>query len=187
MSTESQPTDLGRRVQYLEDRLAIIDCIARHARGCDRHDAVLLTSTYHEDGVDEHGSTINPGPDYAAWANSVHAATSQAHLHNVTTHTCEIDGDVAHAETYVLVAMLSPDGAMATLLNGRYIDRLERRDGNWKIAVRRSTAEVVLTGDASMLKSPFFKEQGYVKGTRDHRDSSYARPFSLEAPAERWG
>jgi len=33
-------TDLGqlrRDVQYLLDRTAILDCIARHARGCDRH------------------------------------------------------------------------------------------------------------------------------------------------------
>ncbi|MEX0665408.1 MAG: nuclear transport factor 2 family protein [Acidimicrobiia bacterium] len=184
MSTEQ--VDLHRRVQQLEDRTAIIDCIARHARGCDRHDAGLLTSTYHDDGVDEHGATINIGPDYAIWANTVHAATSQAHLHNVTTHTCEIDGDVAHAESYVLVSMLSPDGTTATLLNGRYIDRLERRDGAWRIAVRRSTAEIVLTGDASMLQSPFFKEQSYLKGARDRSDLSYERPLGLDFEGARW-
>ena len=110
-------------------------------RGCDRHDVELLTSTYHDDGVDEHGATLNSGPEYAAWANAVHAPTSDNHLHNVTTHTVEIDGDVAHAESYVLVAMLTPDRSTATLLNGRYLDRLERRDGTWRIAVRRSTLE----------------------------------------------
>jgi hypothetical protein len=145
-----------------------------------------LGGTYHDDGVDEHGRTVNPGPGYAGWAHAVHAATSQAHLHNITAHVCEIDGDTAHAESYALVAMLSPDGTTTTLLNGRYIDRLERRDGVWKIAVRRSTAEVVLTGDASMLHSPFFTEQSYLKGTRDRSDLSYERPLKLEAEGPRW-
>src|SRR5579859_4225787 len=95
---EDEAGRLRRHVQYLMDRTAILDCIASHARGCDRHDADLITSAYHADGTDEHGSTTNPGPEYGAWANSVHAATSQLHLHNVTTHTCEIDGDAAHAE-----------------------------------------------------------------------------------------
>jgi hypothetical protein len=187
MKIEHELGELRRRVQHLEDRAAIVDCIARHARGCDRHDDPLLTSTYHNDGVDEHGSTINPGPQYARWANAVHAATSQTHLHNITTHTCEIDGDVAHAESYVLVAMITPDGSTATVLNGRYLDRLERRDGDWRIAVRRATVEVMFTADASVLHSSFFKEQGYIKGTRDRNDLSYVRPLLIETPPpERW-
>src|SRR4051794_12410063 len=97
---------LRRDVRYLMDRQEILDCIARHARGHDRHDAELLTSAYHDDGVDEHGYTVNSGPAYAEWANATHGATSASHLHHVTTHTCEIDGDVAHCESYVMVALL---------------------------------------------------------------------------------
>ena len=33
-------------VRYLKDRTAIMDVVARHARGHDRHDVDLLTSTY---------------------------------------------------------------------------------------------------------------------------------------------
>jgi len=187
MTTEPDIERLRRDVQYLMDRAAILDCIAAHARGCDRHDPELLTSAYHDDAVDEHGSTINPGPQYAGWANAVHAATSQAHTHNITTHTCEIDGDVAHCESYALVALLGHDGATATLISGRYIDRLERRDGTWRIAVRRSTVELMLTADASMLHSQVFKQQGYIKGTRDTRDLSYQRPLLLGTPPpDRW-
>ena len=186
MDIESQLDDLRREVQYLKDRAEILDCIARHARGCDRHDVELLTSTYHDDGVDEHGATLNTGPEYAGWANAVHAATSENHLHNITTHTVEIEGDLAHAESYVLVAMLTPDRSTATLLNGRYLDRLERRDGAWRIALRRSTLELLMTADASMVQSKYFKDQGYIKGTRERADPSYARPLSVETPASRW-
>ena len=110
---------LRQDVAWLKDRLAIVDLIARHARGHDRHDVDLLTSAYHEDGVDEHGHAINPGPGYAAWSNAVHADGSDQHLHNITTHLCEIDGDVAHCESYVMVSLLDRGGKTARIINGR--------------------------------------------------------------------
>jgi hypothetical protein len=173
---------LRRDVRYLQDRTAILDCVARHARGCDRHDTDLVSATYLDDGVDVHGSTVNPGPAYAHWANQAHAATSQNHLHNITTHSCEIDGDEAHAESYVLVTLLSPDGTTATIMCGRYLDRLERREGTWRIAVRRATVELAYTADARLLQSSFFQAQGYEHGVRDRTDPSYDRPLAAEVP-----
>ena len=174
---------LRRDVTYLMDRQAILDCIASHARGHDRHDSEMITAAYHEDGFDEHGNAVNPGPKYAEWINPVHAAGSQNHLHNVTTHTVEIDGDSAHAESYVLVTLLDHNGETARFINGRYIDRLEKRDGVWRIAVRRSTVELMIVGDASGLQHPMFTQQGYSKGTRDTSDLSYARPLQIDTPA----
>jgi ketosteroid isomerase-like protein len=176
MTVEDDLDELRRDVQYLKDRTDILDCIARHARGCDRHDVELLTSTYHDDATDEHGATVNAGPEYADWANATHAATSDAHLHNITTHTCEIDGDTAHAESYVLVTLLSPDRSTTTVMCGRYVDRLERRDDVWRIAHRRATVELAFTADASLLHSKFFTAQHYIGGTRDRSDVSYERP-----------
>ncbi|TCN49177.1 SnoaL-like protein [Rhodococcus sp. SMB37] len=180
-------TDLERNVQYLMDRTAILDCIANHARGCDRHDTDLLGGTYHDDGVDEHGATINSGPDYAGWANSTHAATADAHTHNITTHTCEIDGDTAHCESYAIVGLLGKGSSTVQLMSGRYIDRLEKRDGTWRIAVRRSTVEWTASADASLLQSPFFTKQAFLKGTRDTSDLSYQRPLEADSDAPaRW-
>jgi hypothetical protein len=183
MSIESQLEALERQIRVLADRSAILDCIAQHARGHDRHDVDLLTASYHADGVDEHGSAINPGPVYGAWANATHAETSRVHMHHITTHNCEIDGDTAHAESYVIVVLISPDTKNAQFINGRYIDRLERRDGKWRIALRRSTVEGMFIADARVLQSPFFTEKGYSMGTRDRSDLSYQRPLSLETPA----
>ena len=177
--TDDELAELRRDVQHLKDRTAILDCIAAHARGCDRHDVEVLAGTYLDDGVDVHGTTINVGAAYAAWANGVHAATSSNHLHNVTTHLCEIDGDGAHAESYVMVTLLSPDETTATVMCGRYVDRLERRDGAWRIAVRRATVELAYTADARLLGSKYFVAQGYERGTRDVADVSYERPLTV--------
>ncbi len=184
---EAEFEQLRLDVQYLKDRQAIYDCIARHARGHDRHDIDLLTDAYHHDGTDEHGYAINPGPKYAEWSNAIHSAGSKLHTHNITTHLCDIDGDVAHCESYVMVALLDTGGTTARLISGRYIDRLERRQGTWKIALRRSTVDVLIAGDASILTAPIFREQGYIKGMQDKRDLAYQRPLTLdETPAERW-
>ena len=74
MNTELRLEQLERTVQYLSDRTAILDCVVRNARGCDRHDSEVLSGSYHNDGVDEHGFAINPGPKYSEYANIVHKA-----------------------------------------------------------------------------------------------------------------
>lgn len=178
--------ELSARMQVLEDRAAILDCIANHARGCDRHDHDLLRSCYHFDGIDLHGATRTAGPEYADWANGVHAASSAHHLHHLTTHTLDIDGDTAHAESYVIVMLLSTDRKSTTVMSGRYLDRLERRDGEWRIAVRVATVETAFNADSSMLESKFFTRQGYVHGTRDRSDPSYRRPLTADVDTPTW-
>ena len=73
--------------------------------------------------------------------NDAHAQAFVDHLHNLTTHTVDIDGDTAHAETYVIGTMRIRDGKTLSLMGGRYLDRLERRNGQWRIVLRRCTIE----------------------------------------------
>jgi hypothetical protein len=176
---------LRREVRYLRDRLDILDCVNNQSRGHDRHDVELMTAVYLDDGIDEHGPTVKAGPEYGEWANAAHAQVFEDHLHNITTHTCEVDGDVAHCESYVVGAMRARDGKTVSLLGGRYLDRLERRDGAWGIALRRCTIEWAFTADGSMLQSGALA--GFLKGTWDRTDLSYARPLEPDTePAPRW-
>jgi hypothetical protein len=178
---------LRRDVDFLLDRRAIEDVVHAHARGHDRFDVDLLRAAYHPDGVDEHGAAaINTGPDYADWANAIHAGGSRLCLHNITTHNCEIVGDTAHVESYVLVGLLNLDGKTARFINGRYVDRMERRDGAWRIALRRCTVDLLISGDAGILTLPQFQQGGFIKGARDDSDVSYQRPLALSTPVERW-
>ena len=176
---------LARDVAYIRDRMAIADVVNRHARGHDRFDVELMTACYHPDGVDEHGAAINQGPQYGDWANQIHAQGSIQNLHNITTHTCEIEGDTAHAESYVIVSLLDPSGTRMRMINGRYVDRLEKRDGEWKIALRRCTLDMMVEGDASLLQSSYIKAGRYIKGQRDRSDVSYQRPLDLANDVER--
>ena len=189
MTTEQRLEEMERKLQYLTDRQEILDCIARNSRGCDRHDSELLSSSYHSDGIDEHGAAhVMPGAKYHEWANEVHSQGSLQNMHHITTHACEIDGDVAHADSYVIGLFLNPDSKTSRILTGRYVDRLEKRDGAWRIALRRCTVEVIMQADASIINSDYFRDMGFLKGLRDKQDVAYQRPLSLDVTAEghRW-
>lgn len=185
MDTETRLAAMERQLQHLLDRQAILDCVTRNARGNDRFDEELVTSTYHSDGWHELGHSRIPGPDYGHHANESHGALCDANLHNVTMQSCEIDGDVAHAESYVIGLFADRGAQTSRMLAGRYIDRLERRDGEWRIALRRATMEVVMHGQALMFNEQTPPGSGYLKGNRDRTDPSYDRPLT-SAGGERW-
>jgi SnoaL-like domain len=183
--TAEEERQLLADVQYLKDRQAILDVIHRQSRGVDRHDVDLVADAFHENSWDEHGAQVTPGKQFGHWANDTHSKGSQINMHHITTHTCEIEGEVAHAESYVIGLMLNHDGVTARLLAGRYVDRLEKRDGQWKLVVRRSTAEVCFSGDATLMTLEAFTDRHFPKGSRDRSDLSYARPLEVDTPADR--
>jgi hypothetical protein len=104
-----------------------------------------------------------------------------------SSHSTVRVSETTDSVRYVIGLFLNTDGKTARLLAGRYADRLERRNGEWRITLRRSTVDVAMTGDASFLSLPYFVDMGFVKGMRDKRDVSYQRPLNLdETPADRW-
>lgn len=175
---------LAATVEYLKDRQDIIDVIVRESRGRDRHDEEIIASCYWPEGADEHGPVPTSAPEYPRWANEGHAAAFSMNQHNLASHSCEIEGNTAFCETYVVGTMLSHDGQTCTLAAGRYMDQLEKRGNEWRILWRRSTVETAMQGDASWLYLPPVK--GFLKGTRDREDLSYHRPYSIGGAGARW-
>lgn len=180
MTTEERLAALEAKLQEMSDRQAIFECIKRNSRGNDRFDAELTASSYHEDGLHEVGPNRVLGPGYGAHANAAHGKLFEANLHNVTMHLCDIDGDVAHAESYSLGMFLDKGCETGRVLAGRYIDRLEKRDGEWRIALRRSTVEIALEGKAALPTGALLPGSGYLRGNRDRTDPSYERPLTDE-------
>ena len=176
---------LERGFRELKDRQDILDCIVRTSRGNDRFDKALIVGSYHAEGQHELGRQLISGSEYGDHANHAHAAISEVNLHNVTMHSCEIDGDVAHAESYVIGLFADKGAANSRMLAGRYIDRLERVDGTWRIALRRATVEVAMEGKAILPNGKGVLGSGYLKGSRDRSDPSYQRPLSTDG-GERW-
>lgn len=160
-------------LQYLLDRQEILDCIHRYCRGVDRHDAAMIASAFHPDAVDRHGPFEGTPSELADWANSFHSQNFQAHSHGITSHGCELDGDVAHADSYCLYGLHHKDGKSVSIGCARYIDRFEKRDGQWRIADRKTLIEWRALAPANL-------PAGYERGTWDRTDPSYQRTYGIK-------
>lgn len=167
----------AERVARLLDRQDILDCLTRFSRGMDRFDRELFLSAFHPDATIAAGPFVGgPGALYD-WAAALHNAGQVSTHHNLLNHTCDIDGETAHAETYYLFVGRNRDETN-WLTGGRYIDRLEKRDGQWKIALRTNVVE--WSGMAPCLPLPFSDVPDvHANGapSRSRADPSYARPL----------
>jgi hypothetical protein len=175
MGIEAEFEQLKATVQQLKDRQEILDCIVRESRARDRQDSEQIASCWWEDGLDEHGAVMNQAPDYPARANAGHAANFNMTSHNITNHLCELDGDVAYCESYVVGGLFWRDDKTTTIAFGRYLDQLERRNGEWRILTRRCTIEMSANTDGTWVHSKNVK--GFLKGLWSKDDPSYERPI----------
>lgn len=161
-------------VQELLDRQAIADCVHRYARGIDRRDAELVASCYHPDAIDDHGTFVGSGRDLAEWVFERQEGTLSTQNH-ITTHRVELDGDTAHGETYYIVLRRSAAGPVSCA-SGRYVDRFERRDGEWRIAGRVCIVESIAELPAGDMSH---RDRLPALSARDRSDVSYQRPLAV--------
>ncbi len=163
------------------DRQAISDCLVRYCRGMDRMDTELTLSAYHDDALDDHGGVCDGVKPFVDWANATHAHATIATQHYITNQSCELSGDVAHTETYWMAVNQHKDGVSVTTSGGRYVDRFERRNGEWKIAARKCIIE--WGGSPTMQPLPEAARESMNLGgrpARDKSDPSYDRPLEID-------
>jgi hypothetical protein len=186
-------------LQRVVDRFAIQDALARYARGIDRRNWDVLRSAYHSDAYVDQG-------DYKGDVEGLIAAFSQRHAgieqsaHLVANCLIEFDSpDGAVVETYFLALLRSdnlPKEMRDILLGaragepgkidlqslGRYLDRFERRAGEWRIARRVCVAETVV-GDLAPAKNTF--SSNWVVASREADDALWRvrKEFGLDGPA----
>jgi hypothetical protein len=160
------------RLGYLLDRLDISDCVVRYARGLDRHDAVLIASAFWPDAQVNYGTRFSgPRDEFVEWANELEAL-NEYHTHLLGSQSVDLDGDVAHVETYVWYIVRTREG-LERLGAGRYIDVLERRSGEWRIALREFLSEMGSAGSPSLVAT----NPWTGRGRWDRDDLSYTRPL----------
>jgi len=126
-------------IETVIDKQDIRDIYTRYARGVDRADGESLKSCYWEDAVEEHGNTYN-GPAHPYIEGALPRMQKTGVMgHYVCNLHIDLDGDTAFTEAYVLTfARFEKDGEpWDTLTGGRIIDKMEKRDDEWKIAHRK--------------------------------------------------
>src|SRR5262245_12414540 len=95
-------------LRYLRDRQEILDTLNRYMRAIDRHDYELMCEEVFEEGapLDMDMVVLTPRA-----IRTFHGPRCEeifrTHVHLITNHLCEIDGDTAHCESYVEVCTVS--------------------------------------------------------------------------------
>lgn len=166
------------RLERLLDRQDILDCLVRFSRAMDRFDRELFLSAFHCDAVISAGEFVGGPQDLYDWACEMHEQGQSSTHHNLLNHSCDIDGDVAHTETYYLFVGRNRDDSN-WIAGGRYVDRFERRDGMWKIALRTNAIE--WSGMVPTMEIPFADVLDiHLNGSpsRSREDISYRRPLT---------
>lgn len=128
---------ISQELKALLDREKIRDCLARLARGEDRRDATLIRACYWPDSTTDYGVFAGGFDAYLAWVVPGSDAIPVTQ-HVLGQSVVAIEGDAACVETQVISyhRVNMREDERDTCIGGRYLDRLERRDGEWRIAER---------------------------------------------------
>jgi ketosteroid isomerase-like protein len=124
------PRERDRKLDELLHRQEIEAVILRLARATDRRDRAAIRACYHADAFDDHGAFQGGPAEFAEWVPQV-LAMFAATQHFLAPPRIEIEGDVAHCETYCTAHHVTPDddpeGARDSVMGLRYLDRFEFR------------------------------------------------------------
>lgn len=126
-------------IRELLDREAIRDCIYRYCRGIDRCDAETLASAYWPGAIDDHVFWKGTVEEFVPWVMPILRSRSQT-KHSISNILIRIDGDRANVESYFDAyerARLKDGTPNDIFVAGRYLDAMEKRDGEWRIGDRK--------------------------------------------------
>jgi hypothetical protein len=137
---------LEEKVNILMDERDIRACLYRYNRAVDRGDLDLVKTCFHDGALDHHApffdDTVENVIEFMRSPPTDHV-TDPLLMTQYTTGTVniELDGDAARVESYIWSAkklqQRGESGHPLMRLSGiRYLDRFERRNGEWKIAER---------------------------------------------------
>lgn len=180
----TQVAKLEAKVAYLDDRLQIHDVYRRYTRGFDRSDVELMHTAFWPDVQINYGTQLLSFDGFVTEHLDMHTRELASYAHHIASESVEIDGDVAHVECYVVAFFRQREGSDfaggTNIAGGRYIDRLDRRDGEWRIAVRDFIPHFFVKTEStfeSVILDDRWPESDRARGSWDRGDLSYVRPL----------
>lgn len=138
-TTDTKMTNENAGLQTVLDRIAIEDCLLRYCHAVDRCDADLLRGVYWPDAIDDHVFWRGHAEAFVEFCIPVLRSRDQT-MHAISNILIRLDGDEARVQCYfnAYERVKRKDGtANDVTMFGRYLDRMEKRDGEWRIADRK--------------------------------------------------
>ena len=135
MTEITNPTPTAEQLCAIE---ACREAARRYSYGLDRLDGDVMKSAYWPDAIDEHGTYNGNGWDFCDYCVSSHDKWSWT-MHSIYNHRVVLDATdptAATGDVYCITHLFVEDERRLATWYGRYQDRYERRDGEWRIAHR---------------------------------------------------
>jgi hypothetical protein len=145
----------------------------RYCRAVDRMDFDILRTCFHPDATADYGFFAGDVDEFIAMAKDG-LKTFASTTHFTGNQLVEVNGDNAWAEHYTVATHRCPadeKGPVRDFVTSiRYIDRMEEREGDWRIAKR------VLILDSWRVDPvlEFGSGPQVQHGRRDRSDASYS-------------
>jgi len=132
------------------DKLEITELVMKLARGIDRCDAELIRSVFWPDATDDHGLFSGSANAFAEWVIPVLKGMERT-SHQICNVLVEVRGGRAFSESYFIAYhRIVKDGDERDMVAaGRYLDRHEKRAGEWRIAHRQAVYDWTLEQPAA--------------------------------------
>jgi hypothetical protein len=160
-------------ITEIANRLAIAETLARYCRGIDRCDGALLAEVFTSDARIDYGdgpkSPAETIPGLMAGLGAMRLTQ-----HNISNTVMQITGATAKAETHCVALHLipSPDGEIELVVGGRYLDRLVKSAGQWRIAERLYVMDWNRSAPSSMQTAGGLFDGLQRRGARGAEDAS---------------
>ena len=165
----------GSELEELVAKQSITEVIHRYCRGVDRRDWELLRSCYHPDAHDDHAVYRGERDGLIEFMREFLATRCSATKHTVSNILVTVTGNTATAESYIhawhrMLPEPEAEDAPPTELEvgARNIDRLERRNGEWRFASRVLVFDWVR--EEKIESEPFDFGPAAIWSRADHTD-----------------
>ncbi|MEJ7926226.1 nuclear transport factor 2 family protein [Sphingobium sp. AN641] len=164
------------------ERERIRDCLARYCHAIDRRDADLLRSCYWPEAVDDHATFVGTVDAFVTYAMESLAAMVLTQ-HNLGQILIRLDGDTAVSQSLLTAYHRMDIGGehRDITLGGRYLDRWEKRDDEWRIIHRVLVADWMKDFGASadwsngLAGAPFVSDHAVGKAEGDFSETLFPR------------
>jgi hypothetical protein len=164
-------------IGILLDKQAIHEVLMRYCRGIDRVDKALLKSAYHPGAWDDHGEFKGAAEEFIDWViGKLKNPEILSTNHAIANEYVEVRGDVAFSEAYfVAYQRYNLSGKLTDVFVGaRYVDKLERRNGEWRIARRTVVHDWTRQEPVGEV---FERARLFRQAARSPEDESYRRDW----------
>jgi SnoaL-like domain len=132
------------------DKLDVTELVMKLARGIDRCDEALIASVFWPDATDDHGIFKGSARDFVPWVIPVLRGMERTQ-HAICNTLVDVRGDKAFSESYFIAYHRIHEGGAPRdmFAAGRYLDRCERRGGEWRMAHRQTVYDWTIDQAAS--------------------------------------